>query len=86
MEAAHPSEEHWYLAILGTDPARQGNGVGRSLIAAVTDRCDTTGVGAYLESSKASNVPYYERFGFVVTGEIQVADSPILYAMWRDPS
>ena len=86
MEAAHPSEEHWYLAILGTDPVRQGNGVGRSLITAVTDRCDTTGVGTYHESSKASNVPYYERFGFVVTGEIQVADSPTLYAMWRDPS
>lgn len=86
MEEAHPTDEHWYLAILGTDPARQGNGVGRALITAVTDRCDTTGVGAYLESSKASNVPYYERFGFEVTGEIQVSDSPILYSMWRDPS
>ena len=64
----------------------QGNGVGRALITAVTDRCDTTGIGAYLESSKAANVPYYERFGFVVTGEIQVADSPTLYAMWRDPA
>jgi GNAT superfamily N-acetyltransferase len=86
MDAAHPREEHWYLAILGTDPARQGQGVGRALVTAVTDRCDTTGIGAYLESSKASNVPYYERFGFVVTGEIQVADSPTLYAMWRDPA
>jgi GNAT superfamily N-acetyltransferase len=86
MEEAHPSDEHWYLSVLGTDPAHQGNGVGRTLIEAVTDRCDTTGIGAYLESSKAANVPYYERFGFVVTGEIQVADSPILYRMWRDPS
>jgi GNAT superfamily N-acetyltransferase len=86
MDEVHPGEEHWYLSILGTDPARQGNGVGRGLITAVTDRCDATGTGAYLESSKLANVPYYERFGFVVTGEIQVADSPILYAMWRDPS
>jgi GNAT superfamily N-acetyltransferase len=86
MDAAHPGGEHWYLSILGTDPARQGNGVGRGLITAVTDRCDATGIGAYLESSKLANVPYYERFGFVVTGEIQVADSPTLYSMWRDPS
>ena len=85
MDEVHPREEHWYLAILGTDPVHQGNGVGRALITAVTDRCDTNGTGAYLESSKAANVPYYERFGFVVTGEIQVGDSPVLYPMWRDP-
>lgn len=86
MEEAHPTEEHWYLSILGTDPAKQGNGVGGALIAGVANRCDATGIGAYLESSKAANVLYYERFGFVVTGEIQVRDSPILYSMWRDPA
>jgi GNAT superfamily N-acetyltransferase len=86
MDAAHPREEHWYLSILGTDPDRQGLGVGRTLITGVTDRCDATGVGAYLESSKAANVPYYERFGFVVTGEIQAGDSPVLHSMWRDPA
>jgi GNAT superfamily N-acetyltransferase len=85
MDEAHPREEHWYLSVLGTDPAQQGNGVGGALIRGVTDRCDATGIGAYLESSKAANVPYYERFGFVVTGEIQVKDSPVLYSMWRDP-
>jgi ribosomal protein S18 acetylase RimI-like enzyme len=85
MDKAHPRDEHWYLSVLGTDPAQQGNGVGGALIRGVTDRCDTTGIGAYLESSKAANVPYYERFGFVVTGEIQAQDSPILYSMWRDP-
>lgn len=85
MEEAHPREEHWFLSVLGTDPDHQGNGVGRALITAVTDRCDATGVGAYLESSKPANVPYYERFGFAVTGEIQVADGPVLFSMWRDP-
>lgn len=85
MDAAHPREEHWYLSVLGTDPARQGTGVGGALITGVTDRCDATGIGAYLESSKEANIAYYERFGFVVTGEIQAGDSPVLHAMWRDP-
>lgn len=85
MDEAHPTEPHWYLAILGTDPHRQGGGVGGALIRGVTDRCDVTGTGAYLESSKPANVPYYERFGFTVTGEITMPDGPTLISMWRDP-
>lgn len=85
MEAVHPHEPHWYLAILGTDPHRQGLGVGAGLITGVTDRCDTTGIGAYLESSKEANVAYYQRFGFVVTGEVTMPDGPTLHSMWRDP-
>ncbi|QXC62704.1 GNAT family N-acetyltransferase [Aquihabitans sp. G128] len=50
MEAKHPKARlHWYLAVLGTDPAHQGHGVGSALIRAVTDRCDEQGLPAYLE-------------------------------------
>ena len=59
--------------------------MGGALINDVIDRCDADGVGAYLESSKASNVPYYERFGFKVTQDISVSGGPVLYGMWRDP-
>lgn len=85
IERKHPTEPHWYLADLGTDPARQGLGVGGALITAITDRCDREGVGAYLESSKAVNVPYYERFGFRVTEAVTVPDGPTIWLMWRDP-
>ena len=35
MEALHPVDpEHWYLAVLGTDPAHQGQGVGGALVKA----------------------------------------------------
>ncbi|MGH9139192.1 MAG: GNAT family N-acetyltransferase [Acidimicrobiales bacterium] len=86
IERAHPHTPHWYLATLGTAPDRQGHGVGSALIQPVLERCDADGEAAYLESSKESNVPYYERFGFKVIGEIHLPDGgPTLWPMWRDP-
>lgn len=87
MEKVHPSDvPHWYLSILGTDPAHQGRGVGSALIRSVTDRCDEQGMPAYLESSKETNVPFYARHGFEVTAEHRFAkDGPLLWLMWREP-
>lgn len=86
MERAHPQEPHWYLAILGTHPRAQGKGVGSAVMRDVLDRCDATGLGAYLESSKESNIGYYERFRFRVTGEVSMPKGgPTLWPMWRDP-
>ena len=86
MERKHPKDpEHWYLAVIGTDPAHQGAGIGSALIRAVTDRCDAQGLGAYLESSKEENVPYYARHGFAVREQVQVPDGPPMWLMWREP-
>jgi GNAT superfamily N-acetyltransferase len=86
MEREHPRTPHWYLAILGTDPRAQGKGTGSALVRHILDRCDNDGLGAYLESSKESNIPYYERFGFRVTGEVTMGNGgPTLWPMWRDP-
>jgi GNAT superfamily N-acetyltransferase len=85
MDRAHPREPHWYLAVLGTDPSHQGKGVGAALMEPVLARCDTEGLGAYLESSKEQNLAYYARFGFTVTGRIDLPDGPPLWLMWRDP-
>jgi GNAT superfamily N-acetyltransferase len=43
------------------------------------------GMSCYLESSKERNVPYYERFGFKVIGEIRLLRGPTMWKMWRDP-
>lgn len=86
VDAARPKTPHWYLATLGTEPIRQGQGVGSALLAPVLARLDAEGLPAYLESSKERNVPFYARHGFEVTGEIHAPkDGPTLWLMWRDP-
>jgi len=86
IESMHPREPHWYLATLGTETASQGQGIGSSLMRPVLDQCDENGVPAYLESSKARNVPFYRRHGFEVTQEVELpGGGPPIWTMWRDP-
>jgi GNAT superfamily N-acetyltransferase len=86
LEKRHPKEPHWYLNTLGTDPDHQGKGIATALIAPVLERCDHDGMPSYLESSKESNIPYYERFGWRVQHELGLKGGPSLWAMWRDPA
>lgn len=83
MKANHPEEPHWYLAVIGSDPAVRGAGYGQALMNSRLDRVDAEHAPAYLESSKPDNVPYYERFGFEVTGEVALPGGPSLIPMWR---
>ncbi|MBI5310143.1 MAG: GNAT family N-acetyltransferase [Actinobacteria bacterium] len=86
VESQHPQRPHWYLSDLGVAPSAQGQGLGATVVAPVLGRCDEQGVGAYLESSKEANVPFYEGRGFKVTGEYDLPrGGPRLYLMWRDP-
>lgn len=86
MKHHHPEEPHWYLGVIGSDPGMRGAGLGHALMRSRLDRCDAEGAPAYLESTKESNVPYYLRFGFEVTGELTVAGGgPTIWQMWRRP-
>jgi GNAT superfamily N-acetyltransferase len=82
---SHPRKPHWYLGILGTNPADQGRGIGSSLMGPVLERCDVEGLPAYLESSKRENIPFYQRHGFRVTGELKIEGGPTLWPMLRVP-
>jgi ribosomal protein S18 acetylase RimI-like enzyme len=86
IEKVHPRQPHWYLAVLGTDPDHQGKGIGSALMGPVLTRCDVEGIPAYLESSKESNIGYYERFGFTVERELALGKgAPTVWPMWREP-
>ena len=86
LEKNHPKEPHYYLEFLGTDPAHQRKGLGAAVLEPVLAKCDAEGLGAYLESSKDVNVPYYRHFGFEVRQEITHKNNgPKQWLMWRDP-
>jgi GNAT superfamily N-acetyltransferase len=84
IERAHPSVPHWYLAVLGTDPRHQRRGIGSALLAPILARCDAERVPAYLESSRPANVPFYERHGFRVVGELEIENGPMIWRMLRE--
>jgi ribosomal protein S18 acetylase RimI-like enzyme len=86
LERAHPrAPAHYYLTVLGTEPAAQGGGLGSAVLRPVLERCDADEVGAYLESSKERNVDFYVRHGFRVVEEIRLLRGPKMWKMWRDP-
>ena len=84
---AHPKEPHWYLKSVGIDPASQGRGAAGLLLRSRLERCDREGQPAYLEASKLEGVPLYERFGFRVTGTVDMPKgAPVVTKMWRAPA
>ncbi len=83
MATYHPTEPHWYLPLIGADPAHQGEGHGEALMTYALARCDRDHAPAYLESSNPRNIPFYERHGFGQLGAIQVGSSPTLVPMLR---
>ncbi|MBP1822020.1 GNAT family N-acetyltransferase [Mycobacterium sp. OAE908] len=86
MEKHHPEEPHWYLMLIGSDPAVRGAGFGHALMLSRLDRCDAEGSPAYLENSNPKNESYYLRFGFEIMGEIKLPDGgPPMWPMWRNP-
>jgi ribosomal protein S18 acetylase RimI-like enzyme len=85
MAGYHPGEPHWYLPLIGVDPARQGQGYGSALLRPVLAICDRDRSLAYLESSNPRNIALYERHGFEVIGTIQSGTSPTIVPMLRKP-
>jgi ribosomal protein S18 acetylase RimI-like enzyme len=63
------SSRHWYLQLLGVDPAYQGQGCAGRLLRPMLARADTEGVPCFLETQAEKNVALYEHFGFRVAEE-----------------
>jgi len=80
----HPHEAHWYLAMIGVDPAYQGRGLGGALLNHGLAISDKSGLPSYLEATSEGNRRLYERHGFVVVNEIQYGSSPAMWGMWRE--
>ncbi|HNR31803.1 MAG TPA: GNAT family N-acetyltransferase [Candidatus Hydrogenedentes bacterium] len=77
---------HWYLDILAVDPASQGRGLGGALIRHVTERADRDRLPCYVVTHNLRNVPYYERFGFRLLRQTDLAPGLRTSSLEREPA
>lgn len=86
LHTANLPEPHWYLAMLGVDPDWQRRGLGEDLMRPVFEAADRDRVSCYLEAPSRENALYYQRRGFEIVGETDVAGSDVhVWMMRRDP-
>ena len=86
MEHRHLKAPHLYLEILAAHPLQQRRGAGRALLTRLIEEADRRGLPAYLETTKAENVPYYRGFGFEVMSDAPLPRDARMWFMQREPS
>jgi ribosomal protein S18 acetylase RimI-like enzyme len=79
-------EPHWYLMMIGVDPAHQGHGVGGALLQPILTCADVEHFSCYAETASERSLGFYRRHGFEVTGEHRLQpDGPLVWMMIRGP-
>lgn len=87
MRRHRPTEPVWFLGSVGVDPERQGSGLGAAVLRPGLQEAEQAGVPAFLETSSARNVRFYQRLGFDVTAAYPLPDGgPDTWAMVRRPA
>ena len=69
MHTNHPSTPHWYLWMLGVEPALQGQGLGSELLRSLTAKVDAAGELSYLETDRERCIGLYQGHGFQVMSD-----------------
>lgn len=77
------SQRHWYLLLLAVKPERQGQGIGTRLLQPVLKTADGDSVPCYLETANERTIAFYERHGFSICSEGDIAGGPHLWGMLR---
>ena len=95
-DAFRPPRPHYYLGVIGVDPAHQGRGLGKALLEAFCARsaADARSCGVYLETASAPSLAFYVANGFEVRGEGRLGTAKLsclfrsnenASASWRQP-
>ena len=85
LAAVCPADPYWYLGVLATHPARQGEGLATAVLTPVLDEADRLGVPCCLETSTEENRRFYERRGFEQAAEIILRGGPDTWWLRRGP-
>lgn len=86
IRRAGPEEPRHHLALLAVDPARQGGGLGSTLLRHHHATLDGNGTPAYLEASSPGSRDLYRRHGYELRETFALPDGTKFWPMWRPPS
>lgn len=79
--------DHWFLQMIGVEPAFKGQGYSSTLIKPMLSRADRENLPCYLETNTEENVEIYRHFGFEVVEESVVPGTDVMnWAMLRKPN
>jgi ribosomal protein S18 acetylase RimI-like enzyme len=80
-----PRDDHYYLGVLASDPALRGRGHGAAVMRPGLEAADADGLPSFLETGTEGNLGFYSRFGFEVTGEVDLEDCTRIWCLTRPP-
>jgi GNAT superfamily N-acetyltransferase len=86
LAAVCPADPYWYLGVLATHPARQGEGLATAVLTPVLDEADRLGIACCLETSTEENRRFYERRDFTQATEIILPGGPPTWWLPRAPT
>ncbi len=80
-------DRHYYLEVIGVDPAYQKQGFSSKLIKPMLHRLDQQGMACFLETQDLQDVAIYQHFGFVTIDQSAIPGTPLTsWAMLRKPN
>jgi GNAT superfamily N-acetyltransferase len=86
VDAARPSEPHWWLAHLGVRPTSRRQGLAAAVLAPALLRADADGTLAGAAVFSWANVRFLRGFGFEVTETMRTADDELpVWVVVRQP-
>ncbi len=81
------SGPHWFLIVLGVDPAYQGQGIGGALMQPMLEAAGRAGLACFLDTNNEKNLAFYGRHGFEITGrERPDPEGPYVWGFLKKPS
>jgi len=86
LAAVSPVDRYWYLGVLATHPAFQGEGLATAVLTPVLREADRGRIACCLETSTEANRRFYERRGFIEPTEVVLPAGPPTWWLRRPPA